>query len=481
MSIAAAYDAHDAVGLAGLVVSGQVTPDELLTEALRRADALNPKLNALTLLRPEAARARIAEGLAPGPLRGVPFLLKDLGAEATDLPCNSGSRLAAETHAATDSHFVERLRAAGLVMFGRTASPEFGVGPATEAAVYGGPTRNPWNLDHTPGGSSGGAGAAVAAGIVPAAHASDGAGSIRIPAASSGLYGLKPSRGLLPNGPSAGEGWAGLSSSGFVTRTVRDTAVLLEAVAGSDLGAPYAAPGVGSFPSALHRTPGPLRIGILTTDLSGNPIHDDCAAAVADAGRLLESLGHHVEPAPLPETDIPALMRSLMRIIACGSALTIGRICAAKGIALADAPVEPIARGALTLAQTVSGADYLADVNALHACGRDFARWMSGWDVMLTATLAEPPAKIGRFAHKTEDFMHYRLGPGGVFEYSPFTAAFNASGQPAASLPLSFNAAGLPIGVHLAMPFGRDADLLALSAQIEAARPFFPNRPPLTA
>jgi len=272
-----------------------------------------------------------------------------------------------------------------------------------------------------------------------------------------------------------------LSSSGFVTRTVRDTAVLLEAVAGSDLGAPYAAPGVGSFPSALHRTPGPLRVGILTTDLSGNPIHDDCAAAVADAGRLLEGLGHHVAPAPLPDTDIPALMRSLMRIIACGSALTIGKICAAKGISVAEAPVEPIARGALTLAQTVSGADYLADVNALHACGRDFARWMSGWDVMLTATLAEPPAKIGRFAHVTEDFMHYRLGPGGVFEYSPFTAAFNASGQPAASLPLSFNAAGLPIGVHLAMPFGRDADLLALSAQIEAARPFFLNRPPLTA
>lgn len=481
MSIADAYDSHDALGLAGLVAAHQVTPEELLDEALRRTEALNPKLNCVTLPQPETARRLIRDGLPLGPLRGVPFLLKDLGAEAVDFPSNSGSRLAENMTAARDSHLYERLRATGLVTFGRTPSPEFGVGPATEAAVYGGPTRNPWNLDRTPGGSSGGSAAAVAAGIVPAAHASDGAGSIRIPAASSGLYGLKPSRGLVPHGPNAGEGWGGLATSGFVSRTVRDTAALLDAVMGEDLGAPYAAPVVPSLLGAMAR-PGPrLRIGVLTTTLTGKPIHADCVKAVEDAAKLLESLGHHVEPAPLPEADLDGVMHDLMRIIAAGSALTVNRLCELRGIPLSEAPIEPIARGAVELSRSVTGTEYLSGVNALHALGRAFARWMAGRDAMLTATLAEPPAEIGRFAHKTDDFMGYRLGKGGVYDYSPFTAAFNASGQPAASLPLHRNADGLPIGVHIAMPFGRDADLIALSAELEAARPFFPNRPPLRA
>lgn len=482
MSLAQAYDDHDALGLAALVAEGEVTPGELLAEALRRAEAVNPRINALTMLRPETAEAAIAAGLPDGPLRGVPFLLKDLGAEATGFPSNSGSRLAANREAARDSHFVERLRAAGLVIFGRTTSPEFGVGPATEAAVYGGPTRNPWNLERTSGGSSGGASAAVAAGVLPAAHASDGAGSIRIPAASTGLYGLKPSRGLMPSGPQAGEGWAGLATVGFVSRTVRDSAALLDASAGADLGAPYAAPHLaGTFADAAAAPPRRMRIGVLTTTLAGEPIHADNRAAVEATAKALESLGHDVEAAPLPEADPMAATEAVARIIACGTALAVRTLCEAQGLSAAEAPLEPVCRGALAVAEEIDGAAYLAEVARMHAFGRAMARWTAPYDAVVTATLAEPPAAVGRFAHVTEDFMDYRLGPAGVYAYSPFTACFNASGQPAASLPLSWNADGLPIGVHVAMPFGRDLELVALSAELEQAMPWAARRPPVHA
>ncbi|HKK36111.1 MAG TPA: amidase [Paracoccaceae bacterium] len=482
MSIADAYDSHDALGLAALVATGEVTPAELLEEALGRAEALNPKLNALTLMRPDTARGHVAAGLPDGPLKGVPFLLKDLGAEAVDFPSNSGSRLAAETTAPADSHFHERCRAAGLVTFGRTTSPEFGIGPATEAAVYGGPTRNPWNLERTSGGSSGGSGAAVAAGILPAAHASDGAGSIRIPAASCGLFGVKPTRGLMPNGPLKGEGWGGLATSGFVSRTVRDQAALLDATAGADLGAPYAAPELGgSFSDAIKAPPRRLRIGFLTTTLTGLPIHADNRAAVEAAMKTLEALGHRVEAAPLPDADTDGVTVGVANMIACGTAEGIRSLCAAKGIPLEEAPIESVARGALAVAEGISGGDAFVEIARLHAYGRDMARWMQPFDAIVTATLAEPPAEVGRFAHVTEDFMDYRLGPKGVYAYSPFTAAFNASGQPAASLPLFWNDHGLPIGVHVAMPFGRDLELMALSAELEQAMPWASRRPPVHA
>lgn len=482
MSIADAYDSNDATGLAALVAKREVTPAELLEEALRRAEALNPRLNALTLLRPDTARGHVEAGLPDGPLKGVPFLLKDLGAEAVDFPSNSGSRLAAETTAPADSHFYERCRAAGLVTFGRTTSPEFGIGPATEAAVYGGPTRNPWNLERTSGGSSGGSGAAVAAGILPAAHASDGAGSIRIPAASCGLFGVKPTRGLMPNGPLKAEGWGGIATYGFVSRTVRDQAALLDATAGADLGAPYAAPHLGgTFLEAIEAPPRRLRIGFLVTTLTGLPIHADNRAAVEAAAKTLEALGHRVEEAPLPEADTDGVTVGVANMIACGTAEGIRSLCAAKGIPVEEAPIEPVARGALAVAEEISGGDAFVEIARLHAYGRAMARWMLPFDAIVTATLAEPPAEVGRFAHVTEDFMNYRLGPKGVYAYSPFTAAFNASGQPAASLPLHWNGEGLPIGVHVAMPFGRDLELMALSAELEQAAPWASRRPPLHA
>ena len=471
------YDENDATGLAALVAKGKVSADELLDEALARVAARNPAINAVVLVQEDVARKSIAKGLPEGPFRGVPFLLKDLGAEAIDFPTHNGSRLSANTRYSYDSEIFKRMRATGVVTFGRTTSPEGGVGPVTEAAVYGGPTRNPWGLAHTSGGSSGGAGAAVAAGILPMAHGSDGGGSVRIPASSCGLFGFKPTRGRFPDGPAAGEGWAGMAIDGFLTRSVRDNAAMMDACAGSDLGAPYVAPPLeNGYLAAIQRPPRRLRIGLCDTNFSGQPIHEDCAEAVAKAGALLESLGHSVAPTR-PDADHMGMMRAWTRIVACGGALSLQQAVARRGKPLAADDVQGIARGALAFGQTLSGADYLAAVEKIHSYGREMARALQPYDVLLSATLAEPPAKVGRFHHDREDFEAYRIGKGGVFEYSPFCAAFNASGQPAASVPLHWNAAGLPVGVHLAAQFGQDELLIALCAELEAAQPWAGKRP----
>ncbi|EEW25708.1 amidase [Rhodobacter ferrooxidans] len=471
-----AYDVHDATDLAALVAAGEITPCELLDEALAAVARLNPKLNAVVLMQEDVARASIAAGLPQGPFRGVPFLIKDLGCEAVDFPSHNGSNLLRDTRYKRDSAIFERIRATGVVTFGRTTSPEGGIGAATEAAVYGGPTRNPWNLDHTSGGSSGGSGAAVAAGIVPFAHGSDGGGSVRIPASSCGLFGFKPTRARLPDGPYAGEGWAGMAIDGFLTHSVRDTAVMLDACAGADLGAPYWAPPLQcSHADAISRPPQRLRVAVCDTTLTGEPIHPDCRAAVLAAARLLESLGHHVEPGR-PRADVPMMMRAWTDIVAVGTALGID--AGLKGRPLTADLVEGVGRGAHAYAQTLAPTRYLQAVGQIHAFGRQMAAYFDpedgspGPDILLTATLAEPPALVGRFAHTTEDYLDYRMGPNGIFAYSPFCAIFNASGQPAASVPLGRSASGLPIGVHLATRFGADEDLIALCAELEHAAPW---------
>jgi len=472
------YDRSDATALAASVAQGEVTADELLDLALSRVEARNPALNAVVLIQEGVARKAIRDGLPKGPFTGVPFLLKDLGCEAVDFPSHNGSRLWANTRYGRDSAIYERIRATGFVTFGRTTAPEGGVGPATEAAVYGGPTRNPWDLSRTSGGSSGGAGAAVAGGIVAAAHGSDGGGSVRIPASSCGLYGFKPTRARLPDGPYAGEGWGGMAIDGFLTRSVRDTAALLDACHGPDLGAPYAAPPLhDSHMAALARPPRPLRVAMCDTTLTGAPVHPDCAAAVHHAAHVLEGLGHHVSPAR-PGADVGAMMRAWTRIVACGTALSITKTVEARGRPLAADEIEPLAHSAAAYAATLSGADYLDAVGRIHAFGREMAGFMAGWDVFLTPTLAEPPALVGRFSHDCDDYVNYRIGPGMVFDYSPFCAAFNASGQPAVSVPLYWSDAGLPIGVHLAAAFGEDELLIALSAQLEGAAPWANRRPP---
>jgi amidase len=470
--------AADATELAGLVAAGEVTPSELLDAALAAVEARNPALNAVVLVQEGVARKAIAEGLPPAPFRGVPFLIKDLGIEAKDFPSHNGSRLFANTVYPGDSSIFARIKATGVVTFGRTTSPEGGVGAATEAAVYGGPTRNPWNLDHTPGGSSGGAGAAVAAGIVAMAHGSDGGGSVRIPASSCGLFGFKPTRARLPDGPYAGEGWAGMAIDGFLTRSVRDTAVMLDACEGPDLGAPYVAPALArGHAAAISRPPRRMRVGICETTFTGEKVHPEVAEAVRAAGRLLECLGHVVEPA-LPRADVPMMMRAWTDIVGIGTALSI-RSKLGDRSPTAD-EVEGVGRGAWAYAQTLQPTRYLQAVGELHAFGRQMAGFFDGGpDILVSATLAEPPARVGRFSHNTEDYVGYRVGPNGVFAYSPFCAVFNASGQPAASVPLGWSSSGLPIGVHLAAAFGQDELLIALCAEIERAAPWAGKRAPM--
>ncbi|MBY8977515.1 amidase [Rhodobacteraceae bacterium NNCM2] len=466
------YSEMDATGLAELVATGAASPTELLDEALRRVAEVNPALNAVHNLREETARAAIDGGLVEGPFRGVPFLLKDLGAEAIDYPSHNGSKLFANTVYSYDSELWNRLRATGLVAFGRTASPELGIGPVTEAQVYGGPVRNPWDISRTPGGSSGGSGAAVAAGVIPAAHGSDGGGSVRIPASSCGLVGFKPTRGHLPDGPSVGEGWGGMAIDGYLTRSLRDTAALLDATVGPDLGDPYWAPPLsGTFVEAMKTPPAKLKIAVSAKTLSGEGVHADCKAAVEKTAALLSDLGHEVVEMDAPEwIDIHAMMNAWTRIVACGTALSVD----SKGPreALDWSLLDGVTRGAVRYADTVSGADYLASLNAIHAFGRRMERWFQDFDMLVTPTLAEPPMKVGRLKPTNEDFADYRMGPGGVFDYSPYTAAFNASGQPAVSLPLHWNAEDLPIGIHIATRFGDDERLMSLSAQIENAAPW---------
>lgn len=467
--------AWDATALAALVAKGDVSPTELLDAAFEATAARNPAINAVVLMQEGVARQAIADGLPRGPFRGVPFLIKDLGCEAVGYPSHNGSRLFANTRYGRDSAIFERIRATGVVTFGRTTSPEGGIGAATEAAVYGAPTRNPWNLDHTPGGSSGGSGAAVAAGIVAMAHGSDGGGSVRIPASNCGLFGFKPTRARLPDGPYAGEGWAGMAIDGFLTRSVRDTAVMLDACAGADPGAPYHAPALRhGYAQAIARPPRRLRVAICDTTLTGGPIDGHVAEVVRHAGRLMERLGHHVEPGYPARADVPMMMRAWTDIVAVGTALSIrGGL---KGRDLTADLVEGVGRGAVAHAASLSPLRYLEAVGEIHAFGRQMADFFEGGpDILLTATLAEPPAKVGRFNHATTDYVAYRAGPQGIFAYSPFCAIFNASGQPAASLPLGM-VDGLPVGVHLAASFGADEDLIALCAEIEAAEPMAGRR-----
>ncbi|MBA3909292.1 MAG: amidase [Rhodobacter sp.] len=472
--------ATDATELAGMVAKGEVTATELLDAALAAVEARNGSINAVVLMQEGVARKAIAEGLPIGPFRGVPFLIKDLGIEARDFPSHNGSRLLANTAYRSDSSIFARIKDTGVVTFGRTTSPEGGIGASTEAAVYGGPTRNPWNLDHTPGGSSGGAGAAVAAGIVAMAHGSDGGGSVRIPASSCGLFGFKPTRARLPDGPFAGEGWAGMAIDGFLTRSVRDTAVMLDACEGADLGAPYWAPPLArGHAAAISRPPRRLRVAISDTTLTGDSIHPEVAEAVRAAGRLLESLGHNVEAAR-PKADVPGMMRAWTDIVAVGTALGIRT--ALKGRPLSADLVEGVGRGACAHAESLHPTRYLEAVGEIHAFGRQMAGFFDqGPDILLSATLAEPPAKLGRFGHDSEDYLAYRTGPHGIFAYSPFCAVFNASGQPAASLPLGWSADGLPIGIHLAAAFGQDETLIALCSEIERAAPWAMKRAPLAA
>ena len=460
----------DATDQAALVRSGEVTPLELLDAAIERIERIDPALNAVVIRWFDAARATAAGPLPEGPFRGVPTLLKDLWAHFAGQPLTNGNQALKDVMpvSVADTTLVARYRAAGFVIAGRTNSPEFGSLPATEPTAWGA-TRNPWNTDHSPGGSSGGAAAAVAAGMVPIAHASDGGGSIRIPASACGLVGLKPTQGRISLGPYRDESNLGVELC--VSRSVRDTAALLAAVRGPGIGAPPGRP----YTAELGADPGRLRIGLLDHHPFGGPVHEQCALAARNTATLLESLGHSVEPGFPAAMSDPEFARRFSALWSTNMGVGLARIAAQLGRELVPGDVEPVNQAQADFARSVSGVDYALALAATVNFRRAVQQWWAdGWGRLLTPTLGEPPVEIGTFANDPGNPMAPMVR---AAAYVPFTPAFNASGQPAISLPLHWTPDGLPVGVQVVAAYGREDLLIQVAAQLEAAQPWAHRRP----
>lgn len=468
------FEAFDGLGLAELVRKRDVTALELLTEAVERVERHDPHLNAVVCRFEGKARAAIMAGLPDGPFSGVPFLLKDLGAHYAGEPTTSGSRFFADYVPGHDSEVTRRYKAAGLVCFGKTNTPEFGLSPTTEPALFG-PTLNPWDTSRTAGGSSGGAAAAVAARMVPMAHASDGGGSIRIPAAMCGLFGLKPTRGRVPMGPDAGEGWGGLSTVHAVTHSVRDSAALLDVVEGADLGAPYwAPPKARPFLDEVGAPTGRLRIAFSTRPTTGVAVDPVCVRAAEDAARLCADLGHHVEEANPSVADPVALGTAMRAIIGANVRATFDERAEALGRAPGPDDAERMTHAIIRNAEGVSAATYARAIRLVHATGRQVAQFFQTWDVLITPTLTMQPPRIGELSMMAEDMAGVSERIGALVG---FTSLYNITGQPAMSVPLSWSEAGLPVGVQFVGRFGDEAGLIRLASQLEQARPWAQRRP----
>ena len=462
------YLRYDATGLAGLVRSGAVRPDELLALALARCAEVNPAVNAVTNVLEDFARSEMDRGLPDGPFTGVPFLLKDQ-ADLRGFPTGRACGLLRNHVPRRDSTTVARLRRAGVVVFGKSNMPELGLNVTTEPRLHGA-TRNPWNPKYSPGGSSGGSAAAVATGICPAAGATDGGGSIRIPASCCGVFGLKPSRGRVSFGPDAGEGWGGMTAHGVVTRSVRDTAALLDVLAGPEPGDPYflESPS-GGFARQAEIKPGRLRVALITRPPSGVTVRDECLSAVEDVVKLMEGLGHVVTTAEFP-VECAAVRDAAGTIIRVKVRQTLLDIAKRRGTPINRDEVEAATWMIYQAGAEVSAVDYTRAIESVHAVGRRMAAFMRDHDVLLTPMLAEPPLRLGVLNTETTDgralFERMRA-------WSPFNNLFNATGQPAMSVPLCWGANNLPLGVQFAGRMGDEATLLRLAAQLEAARPWW--------
>lgn len=468
------YVRYDATDLAELVRHREVSADELLAVARQCLEARNPTLNAvIRTFNPDAP--------ATGPFVGVPFLLKDTAQSYAGQPLTQGSRAFRSVRANTHSSFVRRCEEAGLQCFGYTNVPELALKAITEPDAYG-PTRNPWNPERTPGGSSGGAAAAVAAGIVPMAGANDGGGSIRIPAAYCGLFGLRPSRGRVPSGPDHGEIWEGASSDHVLTRSVRDSAAMLDALSGPDEGAPFhIAPPERPFIEEIHREPGRLRIGFSVRSPLGTAVSLENRRAVESTVRHLEALGHHVEET---EPDIDG-----MEVARCYITMYLGQVAATVAQAN-ERDFELDTRALAILGRALHSGDYVASHRRWNHFARRLAAFFTRHDLYLTPTTAMPPARIGELdtplwlQHALRTLLALRAGrllmkTGLVetlarksLERTPFTQLANLCGVPAMSVPLHWGEDGLPYGSHFVAPFGQEARLLRVAAQLEQAHPW---------
>jgi amidase len=468
----------DATAQADLVSRGEATPAELVEAAITRAEAVNPQINAVILPLFDEARQEAAGELPDGPFRGVPFLFKDLGTALEGQPFHSGSRVLKEIdfRAPFDSSLGAKFRQAGLVTIGKTNTPEFGILPTTEPVAYGA-TRNPWDLERSAGGSSGGSGAAVAAGIVPVAHASDGGGSIRIPASANGLVGLKPSRARISLSPYAGDSMSGLTTEFILAHSIRDVAGMLDWVHGPEPGDPYAAvPPSRPYSEELHGDVQPMTIALLTESLTGDELSPEVVDAARRTAADLEALGHNIIEPDLPVLgDSENLYQTFITRWAAGVAETANTLGFIIGRELTADDVEPLTWSLIERGRSQSGADYLFAVRQHQAMARMIAAvFAGGIDLLMTPTLADVPPPLGTYDDSGPD-------PMSAMEFArriaTFTGAFNATGQPAISLPLQQSSGGLPIGIQLVAPIWREDLLIRLAAQLEQAHPWAGRRP----
>ena len=488
------YLQHDAVALAGCVARGETTAGELLELALGQSARAQPKTNAICRLMENEARSQLAKPLA-GPFAGVPFLIKDCAQDYAGLPTTYGSKSMLGIVPREHSHVVRRYLDAGLVIFGKTNLPELALKGVSDSQLFG-RASNPWNLEHTPGGSSGGAAAAVSSGVVPMAAGNDGGGSIRIPAACCGLFGLKPSRGLVSSGPGFGEYWYGASSEGVISRSVRDTAAALDVLSGGEPGDPFVtARSNDGYAQAMERDPPRLRIGFTSASPIGTDVHPEAVAAASDAAKLLESLGHEVEETA-PAIDGASLATAFLHIY-FGQVPAMVAQARAAGASASD--FELLTRLLATLGGATSAGALTAQLLKWNEFARSLARFHQRYDLLLTPTLAHPPIRHGQgdptAAEQTVLDLLDRVGVLGLLartgllagtvdkiardslQYVPFTQLANLTGTPAMSIPLHWTADGLPLGVQFVAGLGREDCLLQLARQLEAARPWF-NRLP---
>ena len=473
MAVFDEYEDYDALGLGDLIRDRQATADELLDAALDRVAARDPGINAVIHLMEDAARETIGRGLPPGPVSGVPFMLKDLHGLYAGEPTTNSSRLYWTNVADHDSTITARYRQAGLVMLAKTNTPELGISGTTEPVLHG-PTLNPWNTSCSAGGSSGGAAAAVAVGMVPIAQGSDGGGSIRSPASMCGLYGLKPTRARTPAGPDAGEGWSGLSTYHVLSRTVRDSAALLDVTHGPEQGEPYSVPPPdGPFLAEVGRDPGKLRIALWTEGLRGEPVDRECVLAAERIGELLTDLGHRVTPA-VPPISGSECWTAMCTVMAAHTANHVDSRLVALGRELQPDDLENVTRMVAEEGRRLTARDYVNTLLMIHRTGRRLAGFFEEYDIILSPTLADPPIPLGDLDMMGEDLDVYLER---MWGHLAFTPLYNLSGCPAASLPMHMTPDGLPVGVQIGASFGNEALLFRLSAQLEKADPWWVRRP----
>ena len=464
----AEYVKYDGLGLAELVRCKDLHPAELVDTAIARAEAVNPSLNFMVFADFERARDNARRGCKDGTFAGVPMFLKDILAFAEGMPTRQGSRFMLALPSKRDSVLTTRFRNAGLVPLGKTNVPEFGMVPTTESKLYG-PARNPFDLGRSTGGSSGGSAAAVAAGVVPIAHANDGGGSIRIPASCCGLVGLKPTRGRVTVAPELGDAVDGLAIDHVVTRSVRDSAAALDAIAGNVLGDPYwAPPAPTSWLAAMRETPRRLRIAFSSRRLDGTVMHPDCESAVRHAAKLCAELGHTVDEAA-QHFDLSVLVPSFLAVWSANLAAAVDLVAQHTGQTPAPKLFEGLTWGMYESGKRIDASAYLVAKDALQCASRGAAKFHETHDVWLMPTLGSPPMRNGVFDVEERDIFKGFLP---LFDYVPFTAFQNVTGQPAINLPLFWNGDGLPIGVQFATPFGDEKTLFQLAYQLEQAAPW---------